>query len=436
MPEMDYNKINKVDVDGNGNIVLQDLNGSDITVNYNDTAEFSKLLTFANEQILSEITKKITELNNQVSTDFDSILKQYFDLPPEVKQDKKEILEEILKLKQICIERKETLQQENAEQAKSELSRSEISKYRNLLKALERKSCILFVGPEISVDDENNSIHEKFYQELCENSEDGELEYDPKTGFFQPHKDPWFNGDVTDFYSGEFNEQNRIGQEVVKKMVSLPFKLIISLAPDNTVKNIFEKYDLQHEFLFYDKTELPGVKPTDEKPVVLNILGSAESSESEWKYIFTYKDFYEFVKNVKIPPEIENEVKNAIHYIFIGFDFDKFYNTLLLFILKLNQEEDIRKFKHVIEPEKLDNNVNTLLKKEFNISLIEKNYTEFANQITLLAKENDMYVNLEEKFLEKQMFLLKELEDELIDVKTKADTKQVNEKLAEINKKF
>ncbi len=236
---MDYNKINKVDIDGNGNIVIQDVSGENLTVNYNDTAEFSKLLTFANEKILTEINQKFAEYQNQVFDNFRIIIKQYFDLPPEIKQDKQDILKEILKLKQFFEEQKKSLLQADAKQEKRNLSRSEINKYRNLLKALERKSCILFVGPEISVDDENNSLHEKFYQELCDNSEDGELEYDKQTGFFQPHKDPWFNGDVKDFYSGEFNEQNKIGQEIVKQMVSLPFKLIISLAPDNTVKNIF-----------------------------------------------------------------------------------------------------------------------------------------------------------------------------------------------------
>ncbi len=50
---MDYNKVNNIDIDGNGNITLQDVNGENITVNYNDTAEFSKLLTFANERVVS-----------------------------------------------------------------------------------------------------------------------------------------------------------------------------------------------------------------------------------------------------------------------------------------------------------------------------------------------------------------------------------------------
>ncbi len=58
---MDYNKVNKIDVDGNGNIVLQDISGSTVTINYNDTAQFNKLLSAANEQILTTIKEFLTD---------------------------------------------------------------------------------------------------------------------------------------------------------------------------------------------------------------------------------------------------------------------------------------------------------------------------------------------------------------------------------------
>ena len=73
---MDYNKINKIDIDGNGNIVLQDTNGSNITVNYNDTAELNKLISLANEKILSEIQKIIANQTN-TNQEFEQILKKY-----------------------------------------------------------------------------------------------------------------------------------------------------------------------------------------------------------------------------------------------------------------------------------------------------------------------------------------------------------------------
>ena len=42
---------NKIKLDGNGNIILQDVTGKDITINYNDTEELAKLIqSFSNKQ--------------------------------------------------------------------------------------------------------------------------------------------------------------------------------------------------------------------------------------------------------------------------------------------------------------------------------------------------------------------------------------------------
>ncbi|GEM_PF-5012854 len=69
---MDYNKINKIDTDGSGNIVLQDVNGSAITVNYNDIETIKLVLqnisesqTFEIKQLIVDQTKNIlSEIRN------------------------------------------------------------------------------------------------------------------------------------------------------------------------------------------------------------------------------------------------------------------------------------------------------------------------------------------------------------------------------------
>ena len=50
---MDYKKLNEIDVDGNGNITLQDITGSTITVNYNDVEAIKEVLqSITNNQTL------------------------------------------------------------------------------------------------------------------------------------------------------------------------------------------------------------------------------------------------------------------------------------------------------------------------------------------------------------------------------------------------
>ena len=55
---MDYNKVNKIDTDGSGNIMLQDISGSTITVNYNDTEAIAQLF----EKISSEQAYELKQL--------------------------------------------------------------------------------------------------------------------------------------------------------------------------------------------------------------------------------------------------------------------------------------------------------------------------------------------------------------------------------------
>ena len=52
---MDYNKISNTSIDGNGNLLLQDVEGENITINYNDTKEFAKLPAHAGDKLTAEL---------------------------------------------------------------------------------------------------------------------------------------------------------------------------------------------------------------------------------------------------------------------------------------------------------------------------------------------------------------------------------------------
>ena len=90
---MDYNKVN---LDGNGNIILQDIKGNDITINYNDIKEFSKLQSLANKELLTKIEKLFEQNNiNLPRTDYSKHLTliPYYDYNLLI--DRKEIIENI-----------------------------------------------------------------------------------------------------------------------------------------------------------------------------------------------------------------------------------------------------------------------------------------------------------------------------------------------------
>lgn len=101
---MDYDKINKIDTDGNNNIVLQDIHGSTITVNYNDVESLKNLFvqitdkqTFVlkqaianqNKEVLGEIRKiqqQIDEKNTDTKiTEYTADLNDFFKELAEIK---------------------------------------------------------------------------------------------------------------------------------------------------------------------------------------------------------------------------------------------------------------------------------------------------------------------------------------------------------------
>ncbi|MCK5538653.1 MAG: toll/interleukin-1 receptor domain-containing protein [Bacteroidales bacterium] len=71
---LDYGNINSIDVDGDGNIILQDVSGQNITINYNDTSALNNMIqslldkqTMHNMSVLEEL-KKMQEQQNQKKT--------------------------------------------------------------------------------------------------------------------------------------------------------------------------------------------------------------------------------------------------------------------------------------------------------------------------------------------------------------------------------
>lgn len=70
---MDYNKINKTQIDGNGNIVLQDVNGENITINYNDAEKLKEIFEHISETQSFELKELIGKQHKEVLTEIRKI---------------------------------------------------------------------------------------------------------------------------------------------------------------------------------------------------------------------------------------------------------------------------------------------------------------------------------------------------------------------------
>jgi hypothetical protein len=248
-------------------------------------------------------------------------------------------------------------------------------KWRRLRQALQRKGCILFIGPEISVDADGNSLHKNFYTELAEDFDD--IEYLEKEGFFSPGADEAIKYDVMDYYEKDFHRENKTGRKLLERLAQIPFELIISLCPDDTMHSIYDEFSIPHEFLAFDGTKQEIETGEENNPVIYNILGLAAKNGN---YIFTHENFYQYlskVNGVSIPARIRDQVKEATHFIFLGFDLDKWYNRLLLFILDLKEKKsgDLRL---IIGDKEMKDDVEKFIEKQFDITFVNNDYAKFT----------------------------------------------------------
>jgi len=73
---MDYSKIKKINTDGNGNIVLQDVNGQNITINYNDIESIGMILSKATNEQTLQLKQFIAAQNQEILVDIRKIQNQ------------------------------------------------------------------------------------------------------------------------------------------------------------------------------------------------------------------------------------------------------------------------------------------------------------------------------------------------------------------------
>ncbi len=389
---MGNNKNDKFDIDARGNIIIQDVSGGEITVNYNDIEAFGKLVSSANETLLIEIQ---TLLNRQnINPAFVDIFEKFYGLPPELKLKKKEIKYRIDKLTStLFLLGKKSRALEMIDDKDNCEDCFDKSEWDNLLEAIEDGDCILFIGQEISVDENDVSLNEKFFKGL---EKDFDVKYHINEGFFSPSDNDLIKYKVKRYYKETFHKENKTGRKILTELAHIPFSLIISLTPDNTMHRIFSDFDQKHQYFYYDGEKRDVEKPTIENPLIYNIIGEAEN----YDYIFTHENYYDYIRNLELPTQIKKKLQTATHFLFFGFDFNKWYNRLLLFFLNLSKRKK-KLFGHAIEISSIDEEFKSIVEKQFNITFVSNNYSQFLRRLLLEASKENLTKDLNNDFVER-----------------------------------
>lgn len=201
-----------------------------------------------------------------------------------------------------------------------------------LVDNLRDERCILLIGPEIA-QIEGKSLIRYVNEKLLEESAEDILYYYQQDSIFL-FRDDNAKLDAPRKLRRIYNDL-KVDQEIYKKLLELPFPLIISLNPDSFLKEAAE--GMTHNFRHFQfsgeaREEIP--VPEKDQPLLYNLYGSIQEDES---LVLDYEDLFRFLQIVigpnGLPNKLRSKLREANSFLFLGFDFEKWYSQLMLQML-------------------------------------------------------------------------------------------------------
>ena len=253
-----------------------------------------------------------------------------------------------------------------------------------VIKTIKRERSVLFLGPEIFIGKNGESLQNEFFEQLAKDNPDKILSYN-KDGFFlfsNPQAKTRIFLKIVDFFEESFDE------ELIQKIAEIPFHTIVSINPDVSLKQVFEKNKQAHTFEFFEKNLKKDIQeaPTKDKPLLYNLFGTVNKEDT---LILTHDELFEYFKaimgNNVLPLELRSALERALDYIFLGFQFDKWYVQLLLSLLKLHDEK--YSFIRYASSMQMTNETASLCTNHFKIEFIENDSRKFVDILHEKCKE-------------------------------------------------
>ena len=317
--------------------------------------------------------------------------------------------------------------------------------WNRLSRAIRNDGTVLFIGPNIEKDDDGQPVLQKLCKKMVE-SYPGEITYDEKEGFLFFIEPEAKNDVVYDFK--EYYEKYDFAKDIYSTIAAIPFNLIVSLTPDDSIHNAFKENGIEHDFVYFDSNKVDVAKPTSEKPLIYSLFGLS----TQGKYILSQEDYFNYIKSVIsddiLPMRLVSALRAASNYIFIGFDFEKWYVRLLMMILNFHKDKEA-KTRHAINPDDTETLYRELTEKQFNINFIENNESDFVNTFYAKMKEEGLLREVKSKIevlkegLEEKEVLLAQYEEkfDLSDdpkekLRTEKTIEQIRTEIEEIKKQL
>jgi hypothetical protein len=245
-------------------------------------------------------------------------------------------------------------------------------RFRNLTTDIKQQKTVLLLGPEI-VNIKGVTVRQTLRDQLNETNADDIAHYYERDGFFlfrEKMAKEDVQREVVLFYEDHHTETD-VDETLFKQLVRLKTHLVLSINPDSFLSDVAYKYGIKHRFAFFQhggEAVAEVEEPTAEMPLFYNLCGATDRDDS---LVLDYDDLFRLLSSLLgspgLPLKLKASLQTAKHFLFVGFDFDKWYSQLLLRLL--SGEKAIRKF--AIDPSVKEENTTTFLVKQFGIEFIE-----------------------------------------------------------------
>lgn len=198
---------------------------------------------------------------------------------------------------------------------------------------LSEGKCILFLGPQFSMSQDKGKVHEqiKTHFQASPFKDKLDFHYDNLYIFSQP-KPP--TGDKMRLHIELKKQYQQIqAHESYDKLAEIPFSAIISCSPDSFLKDAYARKDKPLHFCYFSRKGGTTEEPSQpDIPILYNIFGHIGDEDS---LITTYESFFGFIISMmgeeqQMPLELRNRIVEAKIFVFMGFDFSRWYIPLLV----------------------------------------------------------------------------------------------------------
>lgn len=250
-----------------------------------------------------------------------------------------------------------------------------------LAQAIREGRCLIFLGPGATVNYGNPNSYAAHCEELANRNPQAILAFHAGDGFlvFKDSKTrSLYDVDMQKFYKGQG------GNAFLEKLAAIPFHTVISVTPDNAFRSVFDQLGLTCFDQYYVRKRKDDLSqsPTASVPLIYNLFGSIKDSES---LIYTHLDLFECIKSIFADQNLPDKLsamfspERTRSIVLLGFEFDKWYFQLILFILGIKIDAC---WRYAVAQSLPTSENRTLIESQFEIEFVVNDIDGFIHQLT------------------------------------------------------